>query len=190
MSFAEWQHLGPQAAAGELNRRIGSLLSPEQRLAAVAALLAPEALGEAFASAPRGPLHGVPYLLKDLFDARGMATLGGSSFLGEVRPVPSLDSRIVRDLAASGAVLAGKTHLFEFAWGLTGQNAHYGDCEHPRFPGRTSGGSSSGSAVAVAAGIVPLSIGTDTGGSIRVPASFCGIYGYRGVPGEIGRAHV
>lgn len=184
MSFAEWQHLGPQAAAGELNRRIGSLLSPEQRLAAVAALLAPEALGEAFASAPRGPLHGVPYLLKDLFDARGMATLGGSSFLGEVRPVPSLDSRIVRDLAASGAVLAGKTHLFEFAWGLTGQNAHYGDCEHPRFPGRTSGGSSSGSAVAVAAGIVPLSIGTDTGGSIRVPASFCGIYGYRGVPGD------
>ena len=81
--------------------------------------------------------------------------------------------------------MAGKdADLFEFAWGLTGENAHFGDCEHPRFPGRTSGGSSSGSAEAVAAEIVPLAIGTDTGGSIRVPAAFCGIFGYRGVPGE------
>jgi amidase/aspartyl-tRNA(Asn)/glutamyl-tRNA(Gln) amidotransferase subunit A len=111
-----------------------------------------------------------------------MPTFAGSSFLPEVRPAPALDSQIVRDLRAAGAVLAGKTHLFEFAWGLTGENAHYGDCEHPRFPGRTSGGSSSGSAAAVAADIVPFAIGTDTGGSIRVPAAFCGLYGYRGVP--------
>jgi amidase/aspartyl-tRNA(Asn)/glutamyl-tRNA(Gln) amidotransferase subunit A len=90
----------------------------------------------------------------------------------------------VADLGASGAVVAGKTQLFEFAWGLTGENAHYGDCEHPRFPGRTSGGSSSGSAAAVAAKIVPLAVGTDTGGSIRVPAAFCGIFGYRGAPAE------
>jgi amidase/aspartyl-tRNA(Asn)/glutamyl-tRNA(Gln) amidotransferase subunit A len=79
-------------------------------------------------------------------------------------------------------VLAAKTHLHEFAYGLTGENAHHGDCEHPRFPGRTSGGSSSGSAAAVAAGIVPLAVGTDTGGSIRVPAAFCGLYGLRLTP--------
>ena len=184
MSFAEWQQLGPEAAAREVVRRVGANLAPEQRTASIAALLDQGALEAAFASAPPGPLKGVPYLLKDLFDARGMATLGGSAFLADVRPVPAEDSRIVRDLSAAGSVLAGKTHLFEFAWGLTGQNAHYGDCEHPRFPGRTSGGSSSGSAVAVAADIVPLAVGTDTGGSVRVPASFCGLYGYRGVPGD------
>ena len=121
-------------------------------------------------------------MLKDLFDVEGLPTFAGSSFLPEVRPSPAADSQIVRDLRAAGAVLAGKTHLFEFAWGLTGENAHYGDCEHPGFPGRTSGGSSSGSAAAVAADIVPFAIGTDTGGSIRVPAAFCGIFGYRGAP--------
>ena len=184
MSFAEWQHLGPEAAAAELDRRAGTLLSPGQRSAAIAALLDRGALESAFAAASPGPLRGVPYLLKDLFDAQGLPTRAGSSFLGDIRPVPPEDSRIVRDLARAGAVLAGKTHLFEFAWGLTGQNAHFGDCEHPHFQGRTSGGSSSGSAVVVAAGIVPLAIGTDTGGSVRVPAAFCGIYGYRGVPGD------
>jgi amidase/aspartyl-tRNA(Asn)/glutamyl-tRNA(Gln) amidotransferase subunit A len=72
--------------------------------------------------------------------------------------------------------------MFEFAWGLTGENAHYGDCERPGFPGRTSGGSSSGSAAAVAADIVPFAVGTDTAGSIRLPAAFCGVYGFRNVP--------
>lgn len=113
-----------------------------------------------------------------------MPTLAGSSFLSEVRAKPERDSNIVRALAAAGAVMAGKTHLFEFAWGLTGENAHFGDCEHPRFPGRTTGGSSSGSALAVAADIVPFAVGTDTGGSVRVPAAFCGIFGYRGTPGD------
>ena len=185
MTFCEWRQLGPKEAAQELVRRVQAHLSPAQRAAAVALLRDEEDLSGAFASAPSsGPLRGVPYLLKDLFDVRGMPTFAGSSFLPEVRPAPLLESRIVHDLASAGAVLAGKTHLFEFAWGLTGQNAHYGDCERPGSPGRTSGGSSSGSAVAVAAGIVPLAIGTDTGGSVRVPAAFCGVYGYRGVPGD------
>jgi amidase/aspartyl-tRNA(Asn)/glutamyl-tRNA(Gln) amidotransferase subunit A len=148
-------------------------------------LLDEEALANRFSAAPRGsPLYGVPYLLKDLFDASGLPTFAGSSFLPEVRPTPARDAAIMGDLAAAGAVMAGKTQLFEFAWGLTGENAHYGDCEHPRFPGRTSGGSSSGSAAAVAADVVPLAIGTDTGGSIRIPAAFCGIFGYRGMPGD------
>ena len=185
MTFGEWQQLGPEAAAREVLRRVDVLLPPSQRRSAIAALRSLEDLEAAFGSSPKaGPLHGIPYLLKDLFDVQGMPTLAGSSFLAEVRPVPREDSRIVRDLSAAGAVLAGKAHLFEFAWGLTGENAHTGDCEHPRFPGRTSGGSSSGSAVAVAAGIVPFAVGTDTGGSVRVPSAFCGVYGYRGVPGD------
>ena len=81
-------------------------------------------------------------------------------------------------------MLAGKTHMHEFAYGITGENAHYGDVERPGFPGRTTGGSSSGSVAAVAAGIVPLALGSDTGGSVRVPAAFCGLFGYRLTPGD------
>jgi aspartyl-tRNA(Asn)/glutamyl-tRNA(Gln) amidotransferase subunit A len=183
VTFGAWQQLAPEAAAREVCRR-AALLSPGQQRAVVAQLGEEAGLAAAFAAAPAGPLRGVPYLLKDLFDADGWPTRGGSSFLAEVRPTPAADGAMVRELAAAGAVLAGKAQTFEFAWGLTGENAHYGDCEHPRFPGRTSGGSSSGSAAAVAAGIVPLAIGTDTGGSVRVPAAFCGVYGYRGVPHE------
>jgi aspartyl-tRNA(Asn)/glutamyl-tRNA(Gln) amidotransferase subunit A len=185
MSFGEWQHLRPEDAAREVRRRADACLNASQRKTAIAFLLDEPALAAAFAAAPpASPLRGVPYMLKDLFDVEGLPTFAGSSFLPEVRPSPGKNSGIVRDLAAAGGVMAGKTHLFEFAWGLTGENAHYGDCDHPRFPGRTSGGSSSGSAVAVAADVVPLAIGTDTGGSIRVPAAFCGIFGYRGVPGD------
>ncbi|HEY4988532.1 MAG TPA: amidase [Opitutaceae bacterium] len=185
MTFGDWQHLAPDAAAREVRRRAEAFMTPAQRATSLAVLLDEAALAAAFAAAPKlGRLRGIPYLLKDLFDVTGLPTFAGSSFLPEVRPTPDQDSAIVRDLADAGAVMAGKTHLFEFAWGLTGENAHSGDCEHPRFPGRTSGGSSSGSAAAVAAGIVPLAIGTDTGGSIRVPAAFCGVFGYRGVPGE------
>jgi amidase/aspartyl-tRNA(Asn)/glutamyl-tRNA(Gln) amidotransferase subunit A len=183
MTFGEWQQLAPVEAAREVRRRAEANLTAGQRRAAVAVLLDEPALAAGFASAPAGgPLRGVPYLLKDLFDVAGLPTLAGSSFLGEVRPTPAQDSQCVRELRAAGAVLAGKTQLFEFAWGLTGENAHYGDCEHPRFPGRSSGGSSSGSAAAVAADVVPFAIGTDTGGSIRIPAAFCGVFGYRGAP--------
>ncbi|HEY5079477.1 MAG TPA: amidase [Opitutaceae bacterium] len=183
MTFGEWQQLTPEAAAREVRRRVDSRLNPAQRRAVLATLAEEAPLAAAFALAPPGsPLQGVPYLLKDLFDVAGLPTFAGSSFLPEVRQAPDQESLVVRELRAAGAVLAGKTQLFEFAWGLTGENAHYGDCEHPRFPGRTSGGSSSGSAAAVAADIVPFAIGTDTGGSIRLPAAFCGIFGYRGIP--------
>ena len=131
---------------------------------------------------PAGLLAGVPYLLKDLFDIAGLPTRAGSAFLTEVRPTPAADCQLVRTLRAAGAACAGKTHLHEFAYGITGENPHYGDCEHPQFPGRTTGGSSSGSAAAVSAGIVPFAIGTDTGGSVRLPAAFCGLFGFRLTP--------
>jgi aspartyl-tRNA(Asn)/glutamyl-tRNA(Gln) amidotransferase subunit A len=180
VTFAEWQQLAPEAAAREVGRR-AALLSPAQQRAVIGALIPEPALAAAFA-ASSGPLRGVPFLAKDLFDVAEMPTFAGSTFLPEVRKTPAVSSKLIRDLSAAGAVMAGKAQTFEFAWGLTGENAHYGDCDHPRFPGRTSGGSSSGSAAAVAAGIVPFAIGTDTGGSIRVPAAFCGIFGYRRIP--------
>jgi aspartyl-tRNA(Asn)/glutamyl-tRNA(Gln) amidotransferase subunit A len=187
VNFADWQQLSPTEAAREFRRRAATLLSPDQQRAALALVLSEETLAEHFAAAGStpnvaGPLAGVPYLAKDLFDAAGLPTFAGSTFLPEVRPTPSRDGAFVRSLRGAGAVLAGKTHLHEFAYGITGENPHYGDCEHPHFPGRTTGGSSSGSAAAVAAGIVPLALGSDTGGSVRVPAAWCGLFGFRLAP--------
>jgi amidase/aspartyl-tRNA(Asn)/glutamyl-tRNA(Gln) amidotransferase subunit A len=181
MTFADWQALDPTPAAREFLRRATTLIPPAQQRAVFAHLPTEAELVTHFATAPAdAPLAGVPYLAKDLYDVAGFPTFAGSTFLPEVRPEPTVDSTLVTALNAAGAVLAGKTHLHEFAYGITGENPHYGDCEHPRFPGRTTGGSSSGSAAAVAAGIVPLALGTDTGGSVRVPAAFCGLFGYRG----------
>lgn len=185
MTFRDWQQLSPTAAAREVHHRVKTRLSPAQQRAVLAFLRPEEELATLLEAAPRsGALAGIPYFTKDLFDVAGLPTLAGSTFLSEVRPIPKNDGALTRSLAAAGAVLAGKTHLHEFAYGVTGENPHYGDCEHPHFPGRTTGGSSSGSAAAVAAGIVPLATGSDTGGSVRLPAAFCGLFGYRGVPKE------
>jgi amidase/aspartyl-tRNA(Asn)/glutamyl-tRNA(Gln) amidotransferase subunit A len=188
LSLADWQALAqrdPAAAAHEVHRRVAALLSPAQQRACLAVVVGEEALATAFAGVRTGaPLAGVPYFLKDLFGLAGYPTRAGSSFLADVQPGPIGDAALVQALRAAGAVCAGKTHLHEFAYGITGENLHYGDCEHPHFPGRTTGGSSSGSAAVVAAGIVPFAIGTDTGGSVRTPAAFCGLYGFRLTPGH------
>jgi aspartyl-tRNA(Asn)/glutamyl-tRNA(Gln) amidotransferase subunit A len=185
MTFREWQQLSPAESAREMLRRVAAM-PPGQLRAAIASLPNEIELTKRFTHQARNPstspLRGVPYFIKDLFDVAGEPTRGGSAFLAEVRPTPPVDSVMARTLQAAGAVLGGKSHLHEFAYGLTGENRHFGDVEHPRFPGRTSGGSSSGSAALVAAGVVPLAIGTDTGGSIRVPAAFCGIFGFRLTP--------
>ncbi|MSU69387.1 MAG: amidase [Opitutaceae bacterium] len=188
LGFAAWQELAqsdPRAAAAEVHRRVAMLLAPAQRRSVLAWMPAEAALAEAFADAdPRAPLHGVPYFLKDVFDLAGVPTRAGSSFLAEVRPASQNDGAIAQALRHAGAVCAGKTHLHEFAYGISGENPHFGDCEHPHFPGRTTGGSSSGSAAVVAAGVAPFSIGSDTGGSVRVPAAFCGLFGFRMTPGH------
>ncbi len=183
MTFRAWQAFGAVDAALELHRRARTLLSPSQQRAVLAQLTDEAAFAAAWAcTSAEKPLGRVPFLVKDLFDVAGEPTLAGSTFLPEVRPMPRRDGALVATLKAAGAVVAGKTHLHEFAYGITGENPHYGDCEHPHFPGRTTGGSSSGSAAAVAAGVVPLALGSDTGGSVRVPAAFCGLYGFRLCP--------
>lgn len=183
MTLRDWQQLDSADAARELHQRAERRLSPAQRRATLAWLCPEEELAERFRVADRqGPLGGVPFLAKDLFDFAGTPTFAGSTFLPEVRLAGARDGALAQALRGAGAVFAGKTHLHEFAYGITGENPHYGDCEHPRAPGRTTGGSSSGSAAAVAAGLVPFALGTDTGGSVRVPAAFCGVFGFRLTP--------
>jgi amidase/aspartyl-tRNA(Asn)/glutamyl-tRNA(Gln) amidotransferase subunit A len=183
VTFRDWQHLPPDDAARHLHHLVATRLSPTQQRAALATLAPEPELAAAWAAVDRTrPLAGVPFFAKDVFDVAGLPTFAGSTFLPDERPAPSQDAAAITAWRDAGAVLAGKTHLHEFAYGITGENPHYGDCEHPRFPGRTSGGSSSGSAAVVAAGLAPLALGTDTGGSIRVPAAFCGIFGFRLTP--------
>lgn len=182
-NFSEWQSLAARdhaEAARELARRLANTLSPEQQRAVFAKVATDAELAAAFERVTNtiAPLAGIPYVLKDIFFTANDPLRAGGRLPPGVLPI-SRESKVPHALRGFGAILAGKTHLHEFAYGLTGENPHYGDCEHPHFPGRTSGGSSSGSAAAVAAGIAPLGIGTDTGGSIRVPAAFCGLFGFR-----------
>jgi amidase/aspartyl-tRNA(Asn)/glutamyl-tRNA(Gln) amidotransferase subunit A len=183
MTFADWQKLSATDAARELHKRVRTRLSPAQQKAAIAQLSPEPELATRFGTADsRATLARVPYFAKDLFDVAGLPTFAGSTFLPEVRPTPANDGALVQAMHKAGAVLAGKTHTHEFAYGITGENPHYGDVDRPGFPGRTTGGSSSGSAALVAAGVVPLALGSDTGGSVRLPAAFCGLFGFRLMP--------
>jgi AtzE family amidohydrolase len=125
-----------------------------------------------------GPLAGVPIAVKNLFDVAGVTTLAGSKILAD-RPPAVRDATVLARLKHAGAVPIGATHMDEFAYGFTTQNAHYGDTRNPHDFARSAGGSSGGSAAAVAGRVVPLSLGSDTNGSIRVPAAFCGIFGLK-----------
>ncbi|MFQ6392682.1 amidase family protein [Nocardia sp. KC 131] len=133
----------------------------------------------------RSALDGVPIVWKDLFDIRGTITTCGSATRAESRPAEH-DSHLVRQAHGSGLITIGKTNLSEFAFSGLGINSHFGTPINPLDPRRVPGGSSAGSAVAVAAGVVPLAVGTDTSGSVRVPAAYCGIVGYRATRGRYG----
>jgi aspartyl-tRNA(Asn)/glutamyl-tRNA(Gln) amidotransferase subunit A len=124
-----------------------------------------------------GPLHGIPVAVKDIIDIAGQATSAGSAL--NTGRIADTDAPCVQDLRAAGAIIIGKTVLHEFAYGATGDKSTHGASRNPHDPDRISGGSSGGSAVAVAAGLVPVALGTDTAGSVRVPAALCGIVGFK-----------
>jgi aspartyl-tRNA(Asn)/glutamyl-tRNA(Gln) amidotransferase subunit A len=131
----------------------------------------------------RGRLAGVPVLIKDLIDTAGVRTTYASSIYAD--HVPERSAPAVSALEAEGAIVVGKANADEFAWGVCGQNVHYGDTVNPTAPGRVAGGSSSGNAAALAAGMVPLALGTDTGGSVRLPAAACGVIGLKPAYGAV-----
>ena len=133
----------------------------------------------------RGPLHGIPVALKDLYDTAGVRTTGGSRIFAD--RVPERDCAVVEKLRAAGAVFVGKLNLHEWALGVTNQNPHFGPACNPWDTTRIPGGSSGGSAIAVASGFCYLSPGSDTGGSIRIPASFCGTVGLKPTSGRVSR---
>lgn len=135
-----------------------------------------------------GPLAGTRFGVKDLFDVAGVPTGAGSPDWLASHPSPTADADVVTRLLVAGAGLVGKTRTDEMAWSLTGQNAHYGTPVNAAAPVRIPGGSSSGSAAATAAGLVDFAVGSDTGGSVRLPASFCGVYGIRPTWGRISKA--
>jgi 1-carboxybiuret hydrolase len=134
-----------------------------------------------------GPLAGVPFAVKNLIDIAGLPTRAGAK-INRDRPPAERDGALVRRLEAAGAILVGGLNMGEYAYDFTGENVHDGDAHNPHALGHMTGGSSSGSGAAIAAGLVPLTLGSDTNGSIRVPAAFCGCFGLKPTYGRLSRA--
>jgi len=154
----------------------------ERALAKARAIDADRAAGRAL-----GALAGVPFAVKNLFDVAGLTTLAGSK-INRDRPPAGGDATLVRRLEAAGAVLVGALNMGEYAYDFTGENVHYGASRNPHDLSRMTGGSSGGSGGAVAGGLVPIALGSDTNGSIRVPSSFCGLFGLKPTYGRLSRA--
>ena len=134
-----------------------------------------------------GPLAGVPFAVKNLFDVQGLPTRAGSKINRDLAPAPR-DATLVERMEAAGAVLVGALNMGEYAYDFTGENVHDGPSRNPHDTTRMTGGSSGGSGGAVGGGLVPLALGSDTNGSIRVPSSFCGIFGLKPTYGRLSRA--
>jgi aspartyl-tRNA(Asn)/glutamyl-tRNA(Gln) amidotransferase subunit A len=135
----------------------------------------------------KGPLAGTTFAVKNLFDVKGLPTRAGAKINRELPPATH-DQPLITRLEAAGAVLVGALNMGEYAYDFTGENVHDGNCRNPHDPERMSGGSSSGSGAAVGANLVPLALGSDTNGSIRVPASLCGVFGLKPTYGRLTRA--
>ncbi|WP_043363321.1 AtzE family amidohydrolase [Belnapia sp. F-4-1] len=191
--------IAAQVRAGEVSARtvaeaaLARIAARGPEVNAFTAVLAERAIAAADAVDGRiaagkdpGPLAGVPYAVKNLFDLAGIPTRAGSRIRRDAAPATH-DAFLVRRMDAAGAICLGALNMDEFAYGFTTENSHDGPCRNPHDLTRIAGGSSGGSGVAVAAGLVPLSLGTDTNGSIRVPASLNGIFGMKPTYGRLSR---
>ena len=172
-------------AIARLETSLAAIRSRNGELNAFTGVLEERARAQARRAA--GPLAGMPFAVKNLFDVRGVTTLAGSKINRDLPPAGK-DAFLIQKLEAAGAVLVGTLNMDEYAYGFTTENTHYGPTRNPRDPQRVAGGSSGGSAAAVAAGMVPLALATDTNGSIRVPSSFCGVWGLKATYGRLSRA--
>ena len=168
------------AAADAFNPELNCYVTTDHEGARLAADQADRELASGL---DRGPMHGIPVGVKDLIDTAGLRTTRGSRHFD--RHVPAADAAVVIALREAGAVIVGKTHTHQYAYGPTGDVAHTGPARNPHDPSRMTGGSSSGSGAAVAAGLVPAAVGTDTGGSVRIPAALCGVVGLRPSQGAV-----
>ena len=193
-TIAHGVRTGRLSAVALIESRLARIERLNPRLNAFTEILADRARREAEAvdamvAAGRdpGPLAGVPFGVKDNYDVAGRITTAGS-IVNLSRPPATRDAVLLQRLTASGAVLVGTQNMDEFAYGFTTENAHYGATRNPIDPERSAGGSSGGSAASVAAGLCDFSLGTDTNGSIRVPSSFCGIFGLKPTFGRLPRS--
>ncbi|MBI2681575.1 MAG: Asp-tRNA(Asn)/Glu-tRNA(Gln) amidotransferase GatCAB subunit A [Candidatus Solibacter usitatus] len=166
----------------QLNPKLNAFITVTEDHARQQAKAADEALAR---GTDHGPLHGIPVAVKDMFSTKGVRTTCGSALF--TNHIPDADAAVVEKLAAAGAVLLGKTGMHELAYGITSNNPHFGAVRNPWDVERIPGGSSGGSGAAVAAGMVFMAMGSDTGGSIRIPASFCGTVGLKPTSGRVSR---
>ncbi|WP_420336170.1 AtzE family amidohydrolase [Roseibium sp.] len=174
-----------EASLAQIDKR-NPVVNAFTDVTADAALADARKTDETIAGGTRLPLAGVPFAVKNLFDIEGVVTRAGSKINRSNAPATS-DATLVQHLRRQGAVLMGGLNMGEYAYDFTGENVHDGNCLNPHDTGRMSGGSSSGSGAAVASGMVPVSLGSDTNGSIRVPSSFCGLFGLKPTYGRLSR---
>jgi aspartyl-tRNA(Asn)/glutamyl-tRNA(Gln) amidotransferase subunit A len=184
---------GKRTAIETVETALGAIRQINPLVNAFTAVLAERARAKARAVDSRraegkalGPLAGVPFAVKDLFDIEGLPTLAGSK-INRDDELATGDATLIQRLEAAGAVLVGALTMGEYAYDFTGENSHYGASRNPHDLNRMTGGSSGGSGAAVAAGLVPIALGSDTNGSIRVPASFCGLFGLKPTYGRLPR---